>query len=327
MWVIEASMEEHRNARAGENGISPRKPVDQRHLRFPHASIRTPADKVKKRGSDKGDTNTHTLCLIAPTRKMCSVSMWRSPAFYSILHRDLHLGSKAAGERTGHHVSTAYGRELSTKKERPRVSLIVLSYSNLHPQNRNRKTFRSACAVQDCTGQNLRVWANNEYSVSSPSAFDEDTTIKCEFLEDCIRIYECEPCLWQVKCKEYHGMVKKDAVYAQLLVILKEVRIKATKGATDIQDGGRHQHHLADDMKPIWRLTDMVCGGKDVFRPNLEAAPAQFRPQGLACTCGIGAGVREAAILLHHPTTIFDVIDLSLPTHVTFDLNLDPEDL
>ncbi|KAJ8879877.1 hypothetical protein PR048_020494 [Dryococelus australis] len=34
----------------------------------------TPASKVKKRGSDTGDTNTHFLRLIAPTRTTCSVS-------------------------------------------------------------------------------------------------------------------------------------------------------------------------------------------------------------------------------------------------------------
>ncbi|KAJ8877587.1 hypothetical protein PR048_022042 [Dryococelus australis] len=34
-----------------------------------------PASKVKKRGSDTGDTNTHTWCLIVPTRKSCSVSV------------------------------------------------------------------------------------------------------------------------------------------------------------------------------------------------------------------------------------------------------------
>ncbi|KAJ8866584.1 hypothetical protein PR048_032443 [Dryococelus australis] len=72
---------------------------DQRHLpsRFPFASIRerpswnsnpvrlewdgprgNPASKVKKRGSDTGDTNTHAWLLIAPTRKACSVSVsWR----------------------------------------------------------------------------------------------------------------------------------------------------------------------------------------------------------------------------------------------------------
>ncbi|KAJ8870844.1 hypothetical protein PR048_027145 [Dryococelus australis] len=34
-----------------------------------------PTSKVKKRGSDTGDTNTHAQCLIAPTRKSCSVSV------------------------------------------------------------------------------------------------------------------------------------------------------------------------------------------------------------------------------------------------------------
>ncbi|KAJ8866355.1 hypothetical protein PR048_032198 [Dryococelus australis] len=37
----------------------------------------TQASKVKERGSDTGDTNTHVYCLIAPTRKACSVSVVR----------------------------------------------------------------------------------------------------------------------------------------------------------------------------------------------------------------------------------------------------------
>ncbi|KAJ8877354.1 hypothetical protein PR048_021808 [Dryococelus australis] len=93
------------------------------------------------------------------------------------------------------------------------------------------KTFPPACAVQDCTGQNGRVWGNNVYSVSSPSAFDEDTSANPKFLGDWKQIYERESCLWQVKCKEYHGRVKKDADYARLLVILKEVDTNTTRYA------------------------------------------------------------------------------------------------
>ncbi|KAJ8875428.1 hypothetical protein PR048_023323 [Dryococelus australis] len=37
-------------------------------------SRETPASKIKRRGSDTGDTDTHALCLIVPTLKVCSVS-------------------------------------------------------------------------------------------------------------------------------------------------------------------------------------------------------------------------------------------------------------
>ncbi|KAJ8874357.1 hypothetical protein PR048_025205 [Dryococelus australis] len=69
------------------------------------------------------------------------------------------------------------------------------------------------------------------YSVSSPSAFDEDTSVNREFLEDWKQMYESKPCLCQVKCKEYHGRVKKDAGYTRLLIILKEVNTNTTKEA------------------------------------------------------------------------------------------------
>ncbi|KAJ8896256.1 hypothetical protein PR048_001600 [Dryococelus australis] len=85
------------------------------------------------------------------------------------------------------------------------------------PQNRNRTTFLPACAVQQCTGQNCRVWANNVFSVN--------TSVNREFLKDCKQIYESEPCLRLVKCKEYHDRVKKDAGYARLLVILRWAQI------------------------------------------------------------------------------------------------------
>ncbi|KAJ8866590.1 hypothetical protein PR048_032449 [Dryococelus australis] len=44
-------------------------------LRVGRIPVGTPASKVKKRGSDTGDTNTHAYRLIAPTRNTCRVSV------------------------------------------------------------------------------------------------------------------------------------------------------------------------------------------------------------------------------------------------------------
>ncbi|KAJ8881068.1 hypothetical protein PR048_017541 [Dryococelus australis] len=86
------------------------------------------------------------------------------------------------------------------------------------------REFRSVCGNGLEATVELRM-----YSVSSPSAFEEDTSVNREFQEDWTQIYESEPCLWQVKCKEYHDRVKKEAYYTRLLVILKEVDTSTTK--------------------------------------------------------------------------------------------------
>ncbi|KAJ8893891.1 hypothetical protein PR048_006492 [Dryococelus australis] len=49
--------------------------VEVSTLSIPRSSASN-ASKVKQRGSNTGDTNTHAYCFIAPTRKACSVSAW-----------------------------------------------------------------------------------------------------------------------------------------------------------------------------------------------------------------------------------------------------------
>ena len=50
-----------------------------------------------------------------------------------------------------------------------------------------------------------------------------------QVIEDFIELYKLEPCLWQVKSKEYHDRDKKDAAYAKLVLKLKELEPDATK--------------------------------------------------------------------------------------------------
>jgi hypothetical protein len=44
-----------------------------------------------------------------------------------------------------------------------------------------------------------------------------------EFLEEFIKIYESEPCLWQVKNKLHHDRVKKEAAYTRLIQKFKTI--------------------------------------------------------------------------------------------------------
>jgi len=48
-------------------------------------------------------------------------------------------------------------------------------------------------------------------------------------LEDFIEIYKMNPCLWQVKNKEYHDRDKKEAAYKLLIEKLREIEPDANK--------------------------------------------------------------------------------------------------
>lgn len=50
-----------------------------------------------------------------------------------------------------------------------------------------------------------------------------------QVIEDFIELYKLEPCLWQVKSKEYHDRDKRNAAYAKLVLKLKELEPDATK--------------------------------------------------------------------------------------------------
>jgi hypothetical protein len=49
-----------------------------------------------------------------------------------------------------------------------------------------------------------------------------------KFLEEFIEIYREQPCLWQVKSKDYSNKNKKNASYELLLNKLREVQPDAT---------------------------------------------------------------------------------------------------
>lgn len=50
-------------------------------------------------------------------------------------------------------------------------------------------------------------------------------------LEDFIRAYENQPCLWRIKSPEYHDRVKKDAAYKILLNKYRLIDSQADKDA------------------------------------------------------------------------------------------------
>lgn len=50
-----------------------------------------------------------------------------------------------------------------------------------------------------------------------------------KIIEEFIEIYKSEPCLWRIKCKDYHDRALRDAAYAKLLAKLKESEPDAVK--------------------------------------------------------------------------------------------------
>ncbi|KAK5642441.1 hypothetical protein RI129_008608 [Pyrocoelia pectoralis] len=52
-----------------------------------------------------------------------------------------------------------------------------------------------------------------------------------EILEDFIKIYRSEPCLWNIKAKDYHNKVKKENAYRRLIEKLKEIDAAAANNA------------------------------------------------------------------------------------------------
>ncbi|KAJ8897218.1 hypothetical protein PR048_002564 [Dryococelus australis] len=93
-----------------------------------------------------------------------------------------------------------------------------------------------------------------------------------EFLEDWIRIYESEPCLWEVKCKEYHDRVRKDAGYARLLAKLKEVDTNATKDAV-IKKINNLRSAYRKEIKKVKASTKSGAAGDEIYKPKLWYFP------------------------------------------------------
>jgi hypothetical protein len=52
-----------------------------------------------------------------------------------------------------------------------------------------------------------------------------------ELLEDFIRVYQSQPCLWRIKSKDYYDKAKRDAAYDILLKKYRLIDLNADKDA------------------------------------------------------------------------------------------------
>lgn len=79
-------------------------------------------------------------------------------------------------------------------------------------------------------------------------------------IEDFIELYKLEPCLWQVKSKEYHDRDKRNAAYAKLVLKLKELEPDETKKSVvrkinSLRSNVRKEKKKTGDVNEVWCIS------------------------------------------------------------------------
>ena len=88
----------------------------------------------------------------------------------------------------------------------------------------------------------------------------------CGVLEEFIRIYQSEPCLWRIKSKDYHDKGKRDAAYNRLVEPLKQIdpcadRDKVVKKINSLRTNHR--------KKKIQETQHSGEGAEQIYEPTL----------------------------------------------------------
>ncbi|XP_067135388.1 uncharacterized protein [Centruroides vittatus] len=92
--------------------------------------------------------------------------------------------------------------------------------------------------------------------------------MSCEFLEEFLKIYESEPCLWHVKNKEYHDRSKKEAAYLRLIEKLKEIEPNANKESV-VKKINNIRSAYRKEIKKIKASIKSGAGTEDIYKPKL----------------------------------------------------------
>jgi hypothetical protein len=87
-------------------------------------------------------------------------------------------------------------------------------------------------------------------------------------LEEFIEIYKTEPCLWHVKCKEYHDREKRSAAYDKLLSKLKELEPNATKDDV-IKKINTLRSNVRRERKKYDESVKSGASSDDIYKPTL----------------------------------------------------------
>ncbi|KOB68023.1 Uncharacterized protein OBRU01_18870 [Operophtera brumata] len=87
-------------------------------------------------------------------------------------------------------------------------------------------------------------------------------------LEEFIEIYKSEPCLWRVKCKEYHDRDKRSAAYGKLIAKLKELEPDATKEDV-IKKINTLRSNVRREKKKYDESVKSGASSEDIYKPTL----------------------------------------------------------
>ncbi|XP_060845222.1 uncharacterized protein LOC132924795 [Rhopalosiphum padi] len=89
-----------------------------------------------------------------------------------------------------------------------------------------------------------------------------------EFTEEFIKLYESEPCLWNVKSKEYHDRNKKDTAYRKLVNKQQEIESNATKDSV-IKKINNLRSAYRKENKKIKQSIKSGTSADTVYKPKL----------------------------------------------------------
>lgn len=88
-------------------------------------------------------------------------------------------------------------------------------------------------------------------------------------MEDFIRAYQKETCLWNTKAKDYHNKVKRKVAYEKLLEKYQLVDIDATKDAVIKKINSFRASYRRERKK----VEDSYRSGTDIYEPSLWYYP------------------------------------------------------
>ncbi|XP_024879150.1 uncharacterized protein LOC112459340 [Temnothorax curvispinosus] len=89
-----------------------------------------------------------------------------------------------------------------------------------------------------------------------------------ECIEEFIEIYRNEPCLWQIKCKDYHDRARREAAYSKLVEKLKEVEPSANKESV-VKKINNIRSNYRKELKKVKASSKTGSGTDDIYEPKL----------------------------------------------------------
>jgi hypothetical protein len=90
-------------------------------------------------------------------------------------------------------------------------------------------------------------------------------------LEEFIRIYQSEPCLWRIKSKDYHDKGKRDAAYNRLVEKLKQIDPSADRDEVVKKKKNKQLKNKSQkrNEKKIQETQHSGVGAEQIYEPAL----------------------------------------------------------